>query len=289
VTLTAGYYRNWGKNFSTTDNTALSPSDFTPYSVTVPVDPRLPGGGGYTITGLYDVSPSKVRASQLVVKQSSDAQGGSSQSVMNDYFGGGLNARFSGGRRFGLNFEGGRRVSDQCFTVFDPAQTTFIVNAANNQLTGYCHQVIPFAANLQVKANGSYPLPYGFSVNATYQNSAGVQDLALWSVPSSIIKQSLGRDIALGPNQTLTVPLIREGTQYEKRRNQLDLRFSKTVKVTARARFQANFDIYNVTNNNAVQSINNTFLPPGTPNSLWLRPTRVLDPRLFEIGGRLDF
>ena len=42
-----------------TDNFALQPSDFNSFSVVAPVDPRLPGGGGDTVTGLYNVTPDK--------------------------------------------------------------------------------------------------------------------------------------------------------------------------------------------------------------------------------------
>ena len=50
-------HRRWFNGFTVNDNLLTQPSDYTPYSVTAPLDPRLPGGGGYVISGLYDVSP----------------------------------------------------------------------------------------------------------------------------------------------------------------------------------------------------------------------------------------
>src|SRR4029077_8640089 len=46
-------------NFLVTDNLSVLPSDFDPFSVTAPLDPRLPDGGGYVVSNLFNVVPSK--------------------------------------------------------------------------------------------------------------------------------------------------------------------------------------------------------------------------------------
>ena len=59
VSVEAGYFRRWLNNFTITDNLAVGANDFTLYSVTAPADSRLPGGGGYVVSGLYNVVPEK--------------------------------------------------------------------------------------------------------------------------------------------------------------------------------------------------------------------------------------
>jgi hypothetical protein len=53
VSASVGYFRRIYGNFYVVDNENLAKTDFTPYSVTVPTDARLPNSG-QTVTGLYD-------------------------------------------------------------------------------------------------------------------------------------------------------------------------------------------------------------------------------------------
>ena len=72
VSLSFGYFRRINGNFQITDNEALSRTDFTEYSATVPstntLAGTLPNAGG-TVTGLFD--PNINPAARNVVKDAS--------------------------------------------------------------------------------------------------------------------------------------------------------------------------------------------------------------------------
>ena len=62
VSVTVAFNRNWWGNWYVVDNRATSLADYTPFSIQAPLDPRLPGGGGQTIGGLYNLVPAQGRA-----------------------------------------------------------------------------------------------------------------------------------------------------------------------------------------------------------------------------------
>jgi len=59
VSLDLSYWRTWFDNMAAIDSRALSPSDYDAFSITAPSDPRLPGRGGYVISGFSDIKPAK--------------------------------------------------------------------------------------------------------------------------------------------------------------------------------------------------------------------------------------
>src|SRR5439155_25088343 len=44
-------------NHVVTADRPVSAADFDQFSITAPSDPRLPGGGGYAVSGLYNLKP----------------------------------------------------------------------------------------------------------------------------------------------------------------------------------------------------------------------------------------
>jgi len=273
LSVTAGYYRPWFRNFRVTDNLAVTPADFDSYCITAPSDPRLPGGGGYAVCGLADVSPAKFGQVNNLVAPAANY---GTQTQASNFFNVTLNARPGRGVQLGGGVDTGRTVTDTCFVVDSPQE---LVN---------CHVITPFKALTEVKLFGSYALPAGFVASGSLQNTPGPVILANFAASNAVIAPSLGRNLAACGTRTVctataTVPLTLPQTQFEGRRTQVDLRLTKIFTVSPRGRLQANLDLYNVFNSSAILGV------VGTYGSAWRRPTAILPGRLIEVGGQFTF
>ena len=83
------------------DNLALGSNDFSPFTVTAPLDARLPDGGGYTITPFYDRNPDTLtRPADNRVRLASDY--GDQEQVWS-----GIDLSVNARTMFGLTMNGG--------------------------------------------------------------------------------------------------------------------------------------------------------------------------------------
>jgi hypothetical protein len=280
VSVNVGYFRRWFGNFSVTDNLAVGPQDFDQFSVTAPLDPRLPGGGGQVISGLYNVKP----ASFGLVDELTTAAKNYGDQTRRWH---GIDVTSTVRLAQGLTFQGG-------FSTGTEARDECEIRAklpATNPLNPYCSWETPWLT--QVKALGAYTIPrVEVQVSATLQSIPGILQnqqtsatpnglAANFNVPNAVVQPSLGRPLA-GGAANVSVNLIPAGTLYGDRTNQIDLRIAKIFRFGTR-RLQAGLDIYNATNTNAIQNYNQTFGPA------WLTPTSILTARFAKISGQFDF
>jgi hypothetical protein len=266
VSVTAGYYRRRAGNFQVTRNLLVDPSDYDPYCYTAPVDPRLPGGGGYQVCGLYDVKPEKFGQT---LNRVDTAEKYGKRTDGYDGFDLTGNARFPNGANLAGGLNVGRTTVNSCFVVNSPQELL------------YCDTSRPYQPNF--KLYGVYPMPWaGFQVSGTLQVIPGPQITASQLVTSAEIYNSLGRHLAQGSNGTVNVPLIAPGTMFAEHGQQLDLRISKRFSL-GRTRLDGNVDLFNVFNGSAVQAHSVTY------GVAWLRPTQIQGPRGVQLSAQLSF
>lgn len=284
LAVQAGYYRTWYGNFRVTDNRTVSPSDYDPFCVTAPSNPNLPGGGGNSLCGFYNLNPSKFGApANNYVTWASNF--GKQSEVYNgaDFL---VNARLPGGGLLqgGVNIgnsvvtsvgSGSSSVSatNQCFVVDSPQQLR------------NCDVHPPLVA--QLKLVGSYQLPKGVSISANIQSLPGYFYEAIYAAPNSAIT-GLGRPLSGSASTVSTsaalerIDLLDPFAGHEDRIFQLDVRAAKKFTVRG-VKMQGQFDIYNLTNGNTVLSNN------GTYGASWRQPTEVLNARLMKVGMQMSF
>jgi hypothetical protein len=282
VSVEAGYIRRWLTNFEVVANTLQPVNAFGVFSVPAPADPRLPGGGGYTISNLYNANSSVASLQNNVTSLAGDY--GNQSQIYN-----GLLINVSARPRSGLVFQGGVSTgttrTDFCavraqlpgqLTAGPPTPTGFSpTNPWCNTSTGLVTRYTGL---------GSYTLPkVDVLISGTFRSDQGAPLAAYWNAPNALVKQSLGRDLSNNA-PFVTVNLIEPGTQYGDRVNEVDLRLAKILKF-GRTRTNIGFDLYNILNSAAVLSYNQAFVAGGN----WLTPTGVLQPRFWKFSVQVDF
>jgi hypothetical protein len=278
------YSRRWFRGFSIVDNRSLQPSDLTPFSIVAPPDPRLPGGGGYVVAGLYDVVPAKAgQVDNLATLASKYGE-------WYQYFNGfdvTLNLRTANGITFQGGTSTGQNVADNCDVRANLPEVSGnigagLVTSSVSPTSPYCH--VAYGWLTQLRGLGSYIVPkIDTQVSAVFQSKPGVLLSANYNVPAATVAQTLGR-LPSGNVPNVQVNLIEPGSMYGDRVNQLDLRIAKILRFGG-TRSTVSLDLYNVANASAVLTYNQTFVPNGT----WLQANSILTGRLARISAEFTW
>jgi hypothetical protein len=285
MSMEVGYYRRWLQNFIATDNLTVSAANYDPFTISAPLDSRLPNGGGYPIPGpLYNINPSVASSATnnfvtLASKYGDQTQTSNSVALN-------LSARPRNGLVFQGGFNTAQTLADYCSVRAVLPELTVIGGASPTN--PYCNTNTGFVTRFT--ALGSYTFPkIDVQIAGTVRSDQGDTLAANWAAPNAVIAPSLGRSLSSNA-PTATVNLIEPGTLYGDRVNEVDLRLAKILRF-GRTRANVGFDVYNIFNRAAVLTYNQTFVLPtaASPNGSWLTPTSVLQPRFFKISAQFDF
>ncbi|MEO8258383.1 MAG: TonB-dependent receptor [Acidobacteriota bacterium] len=284
TSVEVGFFHREFFGFAVTDNLAVSPSDFSQFSITAPQDSRLPGGGGYQVGTLYDLNnPALFGVTRNYITYA-DSYGNAYQK-----FNGidvSVSARPGNGLTVQGGFSGGYSTSDNC-EVRDNVPEIALLNP-------YCHIETSFLP--QYKGIATYIVPrIDLALSATFTSKPGIQVsgfgtpvtggafAANYTVSNQVVSAILGRPLA-GNATNLTVNLIEPHSILGERVNELNMRVGKILRL-GKSRANVGVDFYNLLNAATPLSYNQAFIPGGA----WLTPTSVLSARFAKLSLQLDF
>ncbi|HWW84601.1 MAG TPA: carboxypeptidase regulatory-like domain-containing protein [Vicinamibacterales bacterium] len=279
ISVDATYYRRAQGNFTSTHNLAVTPANYQSFCVTTPNDPRLPNPGAQ-VCGLYDLTVAAGSIPTQNVVQFDDA----SQQRTEVWNGIDLavNARIRAGTFISGGVSSGKTSYSNCGVINNPglfqngtpSLTTFL------SFDQYCAWDTPFLT--QLKLAGVHTFWWDIQGSVAFQSNPGPLVLATYNAPNSVVAPSLGHNLISLPSG-YPIDLIKPGSQYGDRLNQVDLRFAKVIKLASNRRIKGMLDIYNALNSNAVVTQNNTY------GANWAKPTQILVGRFLKVGGQFEF
>ncbi len=264
LSMTAGIYRRQFYNLDVTDNTNLAVTDWSPFSITTPTDPRLPASGS-AIT-MHSLNPNKVGVPTDNLRTFSDIN----TSVYNG-FEVSANARFTKLLLFG-GITTDRRATTTCDERDNPNSARF------------CDATPPFRTTFKMSA--AYEMPYEFQLSGSFLSRPGPSVAANHTVTAGIA----GRPIigSTAGATTIGVNLVQPNTVFLDTFNQLDLRLSRTFRIGSRTRIQGFADFFNLLNAGTVTRVNETYGANPATNA-WMRPTAIMDARYVRFGMQMSF
>jgi len=299
MALDVGYFRRAWAHFRVTDNLLVGPEDYTRFDIVAPSSPNLPGGGGYTVHGFYDVVPSKFGQVRNLNALSDD------YGHQYENFNGvdvTVNSRLKNGITLQAGMSTGKTMEDNCEIVEKLPEMNFFPTGIQPAVTGgtlpaswraaeWCHRESPFLT--QFKAYGVYVLPkIDVQVSGSYRSLPGqigppalppnndVQ-VALTATNAFLATNSTLVRVLSGNAANVSLQLLEPYTTYLDRRNELDLRFGKILRF-AKQRAVVSVDLFNALNSNARIMVNQSF-------AAYPRPTEILNARLMKFSVAYDF
>jgi hypothetical protein len=293
VSVEVGYNRRWWGNFFVVDNRAVGPSDFVPYTVTMPQLASLPDGGGDSFTALL---PTKLTQDNFYTF--ADDYGG-----MSRYWHGvdvTANARLTNGLTFTGGTSTGRGVRDECDIAQSLPETLFVFGTFQRQdtckfaeswLTTFRGSAAYTVPKIDVLVSGivrfQNSAPGFFTTGDTQPGSNGNSLAANMQIPNTVIQQLAGRlPAGASAAQNTTVNLLPAGQVFPDQVRTVDMRFAKILRF-GRTRSDIAIDLYNLFNTNTPTAYNQTF--PMTNTAAYLRPTQIVDPRFLRFSVTVHY
>jgi hypothetical protein len=304
VSVDVSYNRRWWGNFFFTDNRAIGPQDFDIATMTAPLNPNLPGGGGYPVSFYTRNARTSLGATDNYYTFASD------YGDVSTYWHGfdvNLNARLHNGVTIQGGTSTGRGVRDYC-AVMQKLPETYVTpgSVLANEQVAACAVTEPWLTT--IRGLVSYTLPkIDVLLSSSFRSTPNVQPSTVntfvatnglsvsanENVTTAVLAaqgSTLGRGLVAGlPFQTVDLTL--PGQVYPDRVNSLDLRLAKVVRFN-RYRVNVGFDFYNLFNSDTGTAFNQTFDPAtatASAGAAWLRPTTILGPRFARFNVTVDF
>jgi hypothetical protein len=298
VSVTAGWYHREYFNLRRRFNTGVALTDFTPFTLYSPID-----GTPITYNNISSAKVSQI-ATNLVDQNAPD------RSMKYNGFEYNFNARIGKVNIFGGGMSE-RILTNTCDDGWNP---NLLLYCDQNQ-TG-----VPFRT--QFKVAGSVPLKYGINFGVAFQSLPGyVQGTTaqyaltgvsgpsgittnaspagvgtVWLITKTTAYTASSPCVAKGTcavgqlvdgsmtQASLSVPLIAPQTEFGDRINQLDINFTKNIRI-GKFNIQPKLDLFNLLNVASVTSV--LGLNYGT--AAYNVPSVILNPRTIQIGAVVRF